>query len=170
MSTRKDLTGKIYGILTVIGYSHSDKSWSSYWWCRCKCGRRVRIQGKRLNNGEKTSCGCERKPKPRRVFTAEMDEMIIKYYPQYGSRKVQSVLNTLYDKSITTAQINDRAKNLKIKLNTVGRPDRSKQQDTEIMPDPLLLSSITLNAFLCSPWGRRITANPLQFLEPRMRM
>lgn len=56
---RKDLTGRVFGNLTVLCYSHSDKK-RAVWKCKCACGNEVFIVGKYLLNGETKSCGCER--------------------------------------------------------------------------------------------------------------
>jgi len=58
---RKDLTGKTYGELTVIRYSHNDKTTRSpMWLCRCSCGNKKTIYGYALEHGHYKSCGCKR--------------------------------------------------------------------------------------------------------------
>jgi len=53
---RKDLSGRVFGKLTVIEYSHTDKR--CYWKCRCSCGSITIGCSKRLINGQKKSCAC----------------------------------------------------------------------------------------------------------------
>lgn len=53
--------GKRFGRLTVIGYSHTTHT-HRYFECKCDCGKTIFVQLRALNNGEKTSCGCD-KPK-----------------------------------------------------------------------------------------------------------
>lgn len=58
---RKDLTGKIYGKLTVLSYSHSDKSNQSMWLCQCDCGKTTTARATSLTSGRLKSCGCYNK-------------------------------------------------------------------------------------------------------------
>lgn len=60
MSNRKDLTGNVYGELTVLEYSHNDPdSHSPMWLCRCSCGTEKVIHGYALEHGHYKSCGCK---------------------------------------------------------------------------------------------------------------
>jgi hypothetical protein len=54
----QDLTGLVFGRLTVVGYSHSQK-WSRYWLCKCECGNSHTTKTKYLTNGDTKSCGCK---------------------------------------------------------------------------------------------------------------
>lgn len=53
----KDLTGRRFGRLTVIEYSHIENS-RTYWKCVCDCGNITTIQGHLLSTGKTKSCGC----------------------------------------------------------------------------------------------------------------
>lgn len=57
MSIRLDLTGKVIGKLTVLGFSHMQNS-NSYWECRCDCGAVLAVRGQSLKSGRTQSCGC----------------------------------------------------------------------------------------------------------------
>ena len=57
MSKRLELTGKIYGRLTVIRFAYV-KNKATYWICRCECGNDVIVKGANLNSGNSKSCGC----------------------------------------------------------------------------------------------------------------
>ena len=55
----KDMTGEIFGYLTVL--KRSDKTDSSrrvYWDCLCKCGAITTVAGAHLRSGNTKSCGC----------------------------------------------------------------------------------------------------------------
>ncbi|SDX94318.1 hypothetical protein [Thermoactinomyces sp. DSM 45892] len=54
---QKDLTGKVFGRLTVIEDA-GVKNRSRYWHCKCTCGNTKAIRGSSLANGETRSCGC----------------------------------------------------------------------------------------------------------------
>ena len=45
----KDLTGQVFGRLTVLELDHLDRS--AYWKCRCECGNEVEVLGRLLRNG-----------------------------------------------------------------------------------------------------------------------
>lgn len=52
----KVLTGKRFGRLIVLGFSHTNHA--SYWHCLCDCGNRKIIRGGNLTSGQIKSCGC----------------------------------------------------------------------------------------------------------------
>lgn len=51
-----DLTGMIFGRLSVIARQESSKI--SSWICRCECGKTHVAQSQYLRGGQTTSCGC----------------------------------------------------------------------------------------------------------------
>ena len=59
MSKRLDLTGKRFGKLIVLSFSHSEKGFT-YWNCKCDCGNEKIIRGTYLTSRTKPtkSCGC----------------------------------------------------------------------------------------------------------------
>lgn len=61
MGTLIDLTGQVFGRLTVLergpNYIKSDGRTITRWWCICKCGNKTLIQGGHLKHGTQ-SCGC----------------------------------------------------------------------------------------------------------------
>ena len=52
-----DLTGKVFGCLTVIKRAEN-RNKAVYWLCKCECGNTKEILGKSLKNSDTTSCGC----------------------------------------------------------------------------------------------------------------
>ena len=64
----KDLTGKIYGRLTVISLD-GFRNHNSYWKCQCECGNETVVFGGSLNYGSVKSCGCLRKEVVSAMFT-----------------------------------------------------------------------------------------------------
>lgn len=52
-----DLTGKTFGRLTVISYSHT-KNRSAVWNCICSCGGISKAYSHNLKSGHAKSCGC----------------------------------------------------------------------------------------------------------------
>ncbi len=56
----KDITGKRYGRLMVLGFSHGEKNKPKYWLCRCDCGAEKAVAYSTLTNKmiPEPSCGC----------------------------------------------------------------------------------------------------------------
>lgn len=57
---RTDLTGKRFGMLTVLSYSHT-KNNSAHWLCRCDCGNTKTVLAGNLVGARTKSCGCLRR-------------------------------------------------------------------------------------------------------------
>jgi len=56
----KDLTGMVFGRLTVINRSNKTTGSPYFWNCLCNCGNYNEVRSDRLINGQTTSCGCFR--------------------------------------------------------------------------------------------------------------
>jgi len=54
---RKDLTDKVFGRLTVLGYSKTIEK-RAYWNCLCSCGNTTEVQAQQLTCDKTKSCGC----------------------------------------------------------------------------------------------------------------
>lgn len=57
MKLKIDLTGQTFGRLTVVRYSHYQNG-TSFYECKCICGKEVIASGYRLRTGQTKSCGC----------------------------------------------------------------------------------------------------------------
>lgn len=55
-----DLTGRTYGLLTVIQQNGRNNTNSFQWLCQCNCGNQKTIAGNNLVSGNTKSCGCKR--------------------------------------------------------------------------------------------------------------
>jgi hypothetical protein len=69
-----DLTGQLFGYLTVIEYTGTKKDLSFVWKCQCKCGNFHLANSKHLKRGAVTSCGCkknEKNPSKGRPYKGE---------------------------------------------------------------------------------------------------
>ena len=67
-----DLTGKIFGKLTVIKLDHIQKSLNSkrsksYWLCKCECGNMKVVRSDSLTTGNTKSCGCLNKDRSNQI-------------------------------------------------------------------------------------------------------
>ena len=56
--TFKDITGKIYGRLTVLKRVENSQQGDAMWLCQCDCGNQTITKGSSLRNGATRSCGC----------------------------------------------------------------------------------------------------------------
>lgn len=56
-TNRKDLTGRVFGRLTVLRPAPSAGE-RAMWRCRCSCGRELDVAASSLTRGLSTSCGC----------------------------------------------------------------------------------------------------------------
>ena len=54
----KDLTGRRFGLLTVLGQGERSNGGAIRWRCLCDCGKETIVLTGHLNNGHTTSCGC----------------------------------------------------------------------------------------------------------------
>lgn len=57
----RDLTGKIFFYLTVMGFAGTGKRGCTLWRCRCICGKIKVLRNCDLTQGEYKSCGCMRR-------------------------------------------------------------------------------------------------------------
>jgi hypothetical protein len=54
----KDLTGKVFGKLTVLHLVKDPSKKRTRWFCSCKCGKDKIVDGSELKRGNTKSCGC----------------------------------------------------------------------------------------------------------------
>ena len=57
---RKNLEGKVFGRLTVLGIAPLGK-WGARWDCLCECGAKKAVASRHLLYGTTLSCGCMQK-------------------------------------------------------------------------------------------------------------
>lgn len=55
---RIDLTGKTFGRLTALEFSHSDETGQTFWLCECECGNEKLVNSSSLRRGSTKSCNC----------------------------------------------------------------------------------------------------------------
>lgn len=58
----KDMTGQVFGELTVISRAPNNSQRRARWLCKCSCGNTTVVYGKHLRNGNTKSCGCLSRP------------------------------------------------------------------------------------------------------------
>lgn len=65
MSNFIDLTGSVFGRLTVQSRAGSDSTGRALWACECSCGGITVVPGYKLRRGSVQSCGCIRAERMR---------------------------------------------------------------------------------------------------------
>lgn len=60
MAKAYDLTGRTFGMLTVLGKCNERLGKKVLWLCQCECGEQVKCTTNNLTGGKSTSCGCVR--------------------------------------------------------------------------------------------------------------
>jgi hypothetical protein len=58
MTARIDITGRRFGRLVVLRFSHTGKWAKAFWACSCDCGSKASVSGEDLKSGNTASCGC----------------------------------------------------------------------------------------------------------------
>lgn len=61
----KDLTGKQFGLWSVLSRGETRYVTRIYWVCECACGTRKQVSGVHLVAGKSTNCGCSKAKGPR---------------------------------------------------------------------------------------------------------
>jgi hypothetical protein len=59
MGKKLDLTGQVFGLLTVIRLDRLGSHGKEYW-CKCQCGNEKLYRGSTLTSGTVKGCGCQR--------------------------------------------------------------------------------------------------------------
>lgn len=101
-SRRIDLTGKVFGRLTALEFSHSDDKERYYWLCKCECGNTKVINSASLRRGASKSCGCR-----QGNFTHGMwgKPGYKAHYLKDPVKKIKHVVGTAVRKALTRRKI-----------------------------------------------------------------
>lgn len=70
----RDLTGKKFGWLTVLGRAptNSPNRSDPWWWCRCECGNITKVMANRLTADLTKSCGCYQRKRVAETWTTDL--------------------------------------------------------------------------------------------------
>lgn len=79
-SKREDLTGREFGRLSVIEFSHVDIRGIGHWLCACICGQSRVAASNHLRSGHTKSCGCYRRELVSKKNTSHGKST----YPEYS--------------------------------------------------------------------------------------
>ena len=101
MTAFTDLTGKKFGNWQVFSRSKNNKVGITQWNCKCTCGEKRVILGKKLRRGSSRSCGCLKKSRDSKgSYNHELYQTRIdmihrctnsnhKSFPRYGGRGIK---------------------------------------------------------------------------------
>ena len=78
-----DITGKKFGRLTVLSFSHKDFNNLQYWKCKCKCKKITIVYRQNLLSKKTKSCGCLHNERARQLFQTHGDTFYRKVSPEY---------------------------------------------------------------------------------------
>jgi len=80
-----DLTGEQFGRLSVVRFSHRNKTYHKLWECKCECGKTVFKTTSALRGGRTNSCGCGIYLPRKRVQTHGLSKT--RFYRIYNGMK-----------------------------------------------------------------------------------
>lgn len=69
MGKIENLSGKKYGLLSVIERAANDAWANTQWLCKCECGKTTIVRADSLKNGKTKSCGCILSKTTKKRFT-----------------------------------------------------------------------------------------------------
>ena len=89
-----DLTGQVFGELTVLRRAENPKARGSVWVCQCSCGNEYEVQGTLLVNGRRTRCpsNVHQKNYAYSDITGQKFEMLTALYPIRDRKDRKSVV------------------------------------------------------------------------------
>lgn len=91
MNKIRDLTGQVFGKLTVVSFAGSGSSnrRRAMWLCKCECGNEKTVAGYKLTSGRTKSCGClfskHRQLREKGIFAkrTEKSGYVSIHYPEH---------------------------------------------------------------------------------------
>lgn len=93
-----DLTGQVFGKLTVVEFDHWHTNKSGHrdriWKCKCECGNFCYVNHRYLRYGDTQSCGCT-KSRGNAKISNLLQSWNIKYQPEYRFDDLVSKYNNI---------------------------------------------------------------------------
>jgi len=71
---REDLSGKRFGMLTVLSLEDNDHAKGYLWKCRCDCGNEISVKSTLLTSGRRQDCGCMHPNRDKHPLPADLSE------------------------------------------------------------------------------------------------
>lgn len=88
-----DITGNVYGRLTVVSNAGMNSNNKMTWRCICECGNEATVAGDKLKNGHTQSCGCFKKDRTIEAHTTHGLSKTVEYFrAQHNKRRELEIL------------------------------------------------------------------------------
>jgi len=94
--TAKDLTGRKFGALRVLGKAINQGQWDVQYLCRCVCGREMAVTRHALLKGTRRDCGCKHRkapPPPKKKPEKKPDPVRMEICEQGYINLVNAIVN-----------------------------------------------------------------------------
>lgn len=78
---KTDLTGREFGMWTVVAFAGASAGYKSHWQCKCECGTERTVGQANLLRGGSTNCGCDKMEKLRQRATKHSLSGTAEYHP-----------------------------------------------------------------------------------------
>ena len=88
MGKMKNLTGQVFGKLTVLECAGKPDGRRYHWLCRCECGKEKVVLGTSLTSGNTKSCGCGKYSGLARYNQEQSDKSKIELGTRFGKLEV----------------------------------------------------------------------------------
>ena len=185
-----DLTGQVFGRLTVLRPTSRRSGRSVVWVCRCSCdGKEVEVSADQLKKGETMSCGCYHRERVSK-WHGEIEHMLSdrwhriqqrcynphdKNYPRWGGRGIKMCEEWLHNKAAFIQWGIENGFKPGLEIDRINRPPYDKKQDGPYAPwncrwinDEGQANNRSNNRFLkvddlemsCGRWDRYLGLNP----------
>lgn len=92
-----DITGQIFGRLTVVSLLAKRRKGARVWLCRCACGRLTKLLSNTFTSGKTSSCGCFRGESTTERLTKHGDTRSGARATEYGTWR--NMLTRCYNES-----------------------------------------------------------------------
>ncbi len=102
-----DLTGEIFGKLTVVGEDKGTPKGYNYWRCECECGGKSSVRSSYLRSGHTKSCGCLRSTVSKELNTTHglADNRIYNVYIGMNIIRIAALTPTTEEEELPYAPI-----------------------------------------------------------------
>lgn len=97
----KNLTGKRFGRLTVIGVDDRGTK-KTYWNCLCDCGNIKSVRSDSLQNGAIKSCGCLKKEQDKKNLINDEMRKVERFGGKFGHIRIHSIWSSMKGRCYNT--------------------------------------------------------------------
>ena len=88
MGKMRDLTGQVFGKLTVIECAGKLDGKNYYWHCKCECGNEKDVVGSALTSGNTKTCGCGKYDGLKKYNQEQSEKSKLKIGTRFGKLEI----------------------------------------------------------------------------------